>query len=269
MVSKIVPIILMVVLFSSSALAWNPETECPPLPDDSLKAQQLAGELFNRADEYYKNHQSIDALKSFLCSHSILQHENTLFNIAQITKLNETREEALMLLKEYVEHAKGSNKIDPIQDIIDELEKRLVADGKAAEQTAEPEERSAEPDIEKQGTAPDPAPPQKKRNMLKTAGMVLIGVGGATLIAGAVFQGIAGSAKSDGEDATSYESFEDKREKMKKFQNGALIGFVAGGVLGGAGLVLYLIGNKRQKESNHPHISVVLAPKRLRIRGTF
>ena len=72
-----------------------------------------AGRLFADAESNYQQSRPIEALKGFLCSHDIIQHENTLFNIAQIAKITEFQGTALAILNGYVTHTAGANKTGP------------------------------------------------------------------------------------------------------------------------------------------------------------
>ena len=119
-------------LFVRPCVAWDPTTECPTLPDDALKAQIEAGRLFDEAEKYYRDGRASDALKSFLCSFQIVQHENTVFNIAQIAKLSQHRDVYLGLLRDFVAKTNGREKVDPIQEILAELDPS-AAGGSAVE----------------------------------------------------------------------------------------------------------------------------------------
>lgn len=265
---RIAPIPMMVLLFSGAALAWNPNEECPTPPEDSHRAQITAGELFNKADQAYAAGRPLDALESFLCAHHVVQHENTLFNIAQISKINEIRAEALEILKAYVQHTTGANRVDPIQDIIHELEEQLMAEGALS-----PAEGPLEPDTAgPEASAAENVPEQSgrsKRKPLKIAGISLLGVGGAGLVVGAILQGLAGGAQSSAEESTTYPDFKSERDRMKGLQAGALAGFIAGGVLAGTGLALVLIGNKGSEKPIAAKVHVAPTPNGLRIEGRF
>ncbi len=259
-------------LVCGEGAAWNPESDCPRLPEDSVKAQRLAGELFNAAEQQYQESRPIEALKGFLCSLQIIQHENTLFNIAQIAKLSKHRSAALALLKDFVAHARGSTRVDPIQDIIAELEEE-TPEG-PPEQEAVPPAASAEPEPPPSTIQTDRRPGENplvseeapaRKNGMRVAGWVLLGTGAAAAIAGGVFQGMAGSAQKRAESASTYSDFQDAERKMDGFQSGAYAGFIAGGVLLGSGLTLVLISDRGEKAT----LALAPGPKAVVLKGSF
>jgi hypothetical protein len=272
MFSNRAPVLLIALFLATPARAWDPETECPQAPEDSLKLQMAAGELFAEADAQYSSGRPIEALKKFLCSHHVIQHENTLFNIAQIAKLDETEKEAIALLRDYVRHAEGSHKVDPIQEIIDELENAPAAqeeDVSVAQATGPEEPPPPEPPAQgKEDVQKRRGPPNEPKGT-KIAGLALMGTGGAALVVGAVLQGLAGSAKSDAEEAGTLNRFESAESKMKGFQIGALVGFVSGGVLAGVGVSLFIISKKDPNEHTDAAFYLTPHPGGVTLEGSF
>jgi hypothetical protein len=259
---------LVISFISLPCTAWNPGADCPKLPDDSTKAQILAGRLFEEAEKDYQESRPIEALKGFLCSLQIIQHENTLFNIAQIAKLSEHRTAILALLREFVSSTNGSTKVDPVRELIAELEKK--------EGEAEPTGGDEDPDDAPPTEVPPPIvsavpestaspsededlPPPPENNGLKIAGWTVLGIGAAGLIAGGVMQGLAGSAQGRAETADTYPDFQDAESRMEGLQIGAIAGFAAGGTLIGTGLLLVLLSN-RDRDSEQEPSAILLSP---------
>jgi hypothetical protein len=264
-------VVLAILTVGLNAAAFQPETECPKLPDDPVKAQILAGELFTKAEQKYLTSKPIEALKGFLCSHHVIQHENTLFNIAQIAKVSKLKDAALEMLKDYVENVKRSTKTDPIRDIIAEL-KSDDGDVETAQPTPEttaPSRPAADTPVE---TEPKPSSDDTAgTNGARIASWILMGTGGGCLIAGAVMQGVSGGAQTRAEETNQYSVFQKERDKMHLAQRVAIAGFASGGVLLGVGLALFVVSGTRERESKTrlSTLNVFMSPDGLFIQGRF
>lgn len=264
--------LIFTLLVPSYALSWNPETDCPKRPDDSTKAQIVAGELFGDAEVDYQESRPLLALKGFLCSHRILQHENTLFNIAQIAKLVEHQESSLDILKEFTANVQGNHIAQPIKEIIADMENnKLRSDSPAGTDETDVNEETKTDDIKStsvEESNPSPVVPPSPKRRLKITGIALLAVGGAGLIAGGFFQGLSMRAKDSAQDSDDLTIFENEHDKMKRFQTGALVSFIASGALAGAGLVLYLLSRNNESQQTNA-ISVVPGYQGLVLMGRF
>jgi hypothetical protein len=257
--------------FASSAIAFDPTTSCPKLPDDPIKAQIMAGELFAKAENEYQQSHPITALEGFLCSHHIIQHENTLFNIAQIAKVSNLKQQALDILKDYVQNAKGRNKVEPINDIIAELSSdrdRTESNG-VPDTPTENEERTLVANETDDAPAPEANRSTGKSKGLKLAAFSLMGAGGAALICGAVFQGLAAGAQNRAEETDSYSVFQNEEDKMAGFQIGAIVGLVAGGILLGSGAAIFVVTKRREHNETAVSPTLSLSLTQLAIGGRF
>jgi len=243
------------ILIPLQTLAWNPKVECPEIPEDPVKAQIVAGNLFSEAEADYQASQPLKALKGFLCSHRIMPHENTLFNIVQISKLADHQSTSIEILKDFVRHVEAKHKTAPIEEIIAELEGRSVK-GETTDTDESPKEdgnMQSEPtraDSSETTGQTEPAMPAEQthsREWMKVTGLSLVSVGALTLVAGSVFQLMAGKSQQAAEDTMYYNTFKDKKQRMERFQTLAVVGFVSGGVLVGSGMVLWILGRKSER----------------------
>lgn len=247
------------------------EASCPPLPNDSVQAQLSAGKLFDEAEKHYRSGRPVEALQRFLCSFRIVQHENTVFNIAQIAKLSQNREVYLGLLKDFVANTNGSVKVDPIREIIADLDPSYTFDTTDAdnENSGPSEERIAAP-LESIPAEPQSPPAEfsidKKQRGMKLAGWAVFGVGAASAVVGGVFQGLASAAQKDATTQDTLTDFTTAESKMNHMQVGAIAGFAAGGALIATGLVLVLVS---QKGGESKQVSVIPSLGGLSVAGRF
>jgi hypothetical protein len=243
------------ILIPLQTLAWNPKVECPEIPEDPVKAQIVAGNLFSEAEADYQASQPLKALKGFLCSHRIMPHENTLFNIVQISKLADHQSISIEILKDFVRHVEAKHKTAPIEEIIAELEGRTVAGETTDTGESQKEDghvQSTQSESTPEGSSEttgqtEPTEQTHSREWMKVTGLSLVGVGALTLVAGSVFQLMAGKSQQDAEDTMNYSTFEDKKQRMERFQTLAVVGFVSSGVLVGSGMVLWMLGRKSER----------------------
>jgi hypothetical protein len=240
-------------------------SDCPERPDKEKQARKLAGEWFTEGQAAVQAEDWEKALGAFLCSYRIVPHPAGLFNAAQAARSGGDDVKARSLLERYLDQAPYDNLAPRAREQLEELrpapEPNLVP-----EPEPEPElELEPEPEPE-----PEPIPEQEDGSgpSLSHIGYMGLGLGGAGLVLGAVFQGLAGAAQGRGEDSSSYETFRDEEDRMQRMQTGAIVSFVAGGVLAGAGLALILVD--RNRGGDEP-VSVSLGPLPggLALGGTF
>jgi hypothetical protein len=267
----------MMIFPAKEASGWSAKQECAALPKDPVKAQMLAGQLFADAEAKYRESAPIEALKGFLCSFQIIQHENTLFNIGQIAKLSSNREEALVLLRDFVANTSGSTKVDPIRELIAELEGQISNDTTGKDTVPNSKDKSqpispvaSEEDGNKLQSAPATKPSSSsdsKSKALKIAGWAVFGVGAAAAVGGGVLQGLAGSAQQQASSAEYYSDFSQAEDRMNIFQTSAIASFAVGGTFLASGLILVLMSKKKSKKEQ----AVLLLPGTygLSITGRF
>jgi hypothetical protein len=97
-----------------------------------------------------------------------------------------------------------------------------------------------------------PLPPESSQSGMKIAGFAFIGVGAASVAAGAIFGAMALSASSDVKKVCSVQSCTDpsavdENERAKTFADVSTITFIAGAALAATGVVLVLVAPSGKK----------------------
>lgn len=264
-------IFLAILSVAMTGVSRDWKVSCPRLPDDSVQAQLSAGQLFDAAEKHYRAGRPVEALTSFLCSFQIVQHENTVFNIAQIAKLSQNRDVYLDLLKDFVANTNGRVKVDPIREIIAELDSSYKNESSDSPLKAgPPDEKVAaalpESDPAENGPPSVEAAAEKKRRSMKVAGWAVFGAGAASAAVGGVLQGLSASAQQDAATQDTLTGFTTAESKMKNFQVGAIAGFATGGALIATGLVLVLLSDKTHESKT---VSVIPTVGGLAVTGRF
>jgi len=185
----------------------SPDEAKPPIAaadDPSGASDERARELFRRGDQRYANGEYEEALGDFRAAHELSGRQGLLFNMANALEKLGRDAEALEALEAYLPHAPEARRA--------EVESRIAAlRERVGETPPPPEPPPPEPPAPKPPTpvaAPEPTPPVTPAPIFDTptptsrvAGYVLLGAGGAGVVLGAVFGGMALSARGDAEDA--------------------------------------------------------------------
>lgn len=108
------------------------------------------------------------------------------------------------------------------------------------EAEARAEQQEDEPKVEPMVSPPMDDGSMDRKRKLRIAGYSLMGVGGAGLIIGAVFGGLALSKSRDADDAALVDDKIALRQDAKTRANVADAMFITGGILAGVGLILVL-----------------------------
>jgi len=272
---RLLPTLLAVLLLSTTAAAENLPDECPARPVDKDSATALAGTWFNKGSKLADEHRYIEALKSFNCSLRMVEHPDTIFNAAQAARLAGERETAIEMLARYLAVAPDGKMVKEARGLVatllregeDEKEKEREEqlEKEEAARKAEEERKKREAEEEEAATAEEGE--EQDFAAMKTAGFVLIGVGGAGLVTGAVMQILAAKASSDSEEfGISYGEWKTLEDDRKGYQIGAIVGFSVGGAALVTGIVLAAIGTKKDKEQS---VAIVPTPGGLGLIGTF
>ncbi|MCP4674600.1 MAG: hypothetical protein GY854_03605 [Deltaproteobacteria bacterium] len=266
--------VFSVVVLVYPATARAGDSECPEAPEDEAESRKLAGKYFGEGEQLFKDKSFGEALRSFVCSLRIVEHENTVFNIDQVVMSAEDLETAYQLLMEYITEYPGRETTPDVKNIVTEVAKVL---GKEAEFEEPPlEDDSAEDllglEIEEE------APPnsketenekEKKKRILKIVGLSAIGTGGASLLTAIILQGASAAAKKDAKNATSYDSFLDHKDKRDNLQAGATAMFITAVVLGGAGAGLLYLARDEEEKPSTVEVSILPGPGGLTVKGMF
>ncbi|MES1187513.1 MAG: hypothetical protein ABUL60_27085 [Myxococcales bacterium] len=147
---------------------------------------------------------------------------------------------------------------------------------------AEGEHRTVQLDLSAANApvAPAAAPavalaPDRSGNVAKTLGWVALAVGGASLAAGGVTGIVALNKKSALDDDQRCQggkclySAESDVSSLRTFRSISAVGFVAGGVLCGAGVTLLLAAPGAAPAEQSAHWSLTLGPAAVGMRGSF
>jgi hypothetical protein len=119
------------------------------------------------------------------------------------------------------------------------------------------------------GPPPGPAPPPPSSPLVPVGGTIL-GVGGASVLVGAIFGGLASSKKSGLDevcvDKVCPEAEQGNIDDMVLFGNVSTGTLIAGGVLAGVGLGLLIAG---ATSSSEPSVGFFIKPNGATLEGTF
>ncbi len=235
---------------AASAEGGKPLLYCQEKPKVAAKAKKVAGDLFGRAERAFNNKQYPKALKRFLCSLHIIEHEATVTNIEKVVETLENKDLALRLLGDYVSLNPEGEFTPDMKELIAELELALGRNQPEPEVKCEPPKPPSPVCV----TVPDAAPyiayAESFDKTDKIFSFGAIGAGAATIIAGGVLQGLSLAARNRADEADSYDTFLDEVRKKKAFQTGAIVGFAAGTVTAGIGVAQLVIMKRRQKRWN-------------------
>jgi hypothetical protein len=147
------------------------------------------------------------------------------------------------------------------------------------------ENRNLEVELSKQGAAPPPSPTATPTEApgeegggspVRTAGLIVGGVGIAGLIVGAVTGGMALGKKSDGDVGCSEgdpprcpQAAVDARDDGFTFATISTIGFIAGGALVAGGVVLFVVGGEGSGGERTAFVKTEARPGGVVVSGAF
>lgn len=259
-----------VLLLSTAAASQQVPKGCPERPEDEESALALASTWFKKAEKAYGEKQFSAAVSSFRCSLSMVEHPATYYNAAQAALLAEDKASALEFFRRNLELAPDGKSAAEVELEIARLEKELGEEQKPAPQPEPAAEPGPIPAPEpEQPPEPEPKPmPEDGPNGAKIAGIVLVGIGAAGLVTGAVFQGLAGKAQTESEEAKWLVDFRDAEDRMNTFQKGAYVGFIAGGALLATGVIIFAVSGDDEDQGG-ADVALVPAPSGLMLSGRF
>jgi tetratricopeptide (TPR) repeat protein len=272
MMPRLLLTLLIALALTSTVAAEDLPDSCPVRPVDEESATALAGTWFNKGSKLAEEHRYVDALKAFNCSLRMVEHPDTIFNAAQAARLASQRETAIEMLARYLAVAPEGAMVDEARKLVETLlqegedekeqerQEQLQREEEARQEAEEQRRKEAEAREETEDAS-------ENAKELKTAGYVLIGVGGAGLITGAALQILAAKAANDSEEfGIDYERWKELDGDREGYQIGAIVGFSVGGAALITGITLAVIGHKKEKE---PAVSFVPTPGGFGISGSF
>ena len=256
--------LLLLLLPAASAYGQQGDTNL------AKRYYKLGEELYNRAD--YE-----EALKQFKRAYTYSGQAALLYNMARCR-------ESLGQHKQAVEHyerflKEGSPK-DPsvikarianLRRLIDKKEKPAPPAPKpsptppASQPKPTPAPVTPKPKPAPKPTpVPDPPKTASPSRPLRTTGWILVGVGGVSLVAGAVFSGLAAGKASDMEqynaDGREYKEVIGDEEEGQSMQTGQIVALVAGGVVVATGAVLLILDARKQRTERRAWLAPVITP---------
>ena len=254
-------------------------------PASTADDDEKARELFKQGDEHYKNGRYEEALAALKEAYELSGRTALLFNMANALEKLGRYQEALNNLEAFAPHAPEARKQEIAERIATLREK--IERAKPPPEPPPPEPPRPEPPPPSTPapvgpppisapSPPAPVPDQPDETpVTATAGYVLLGVGGAGLVLGAILGGMALSARGDAEaqceaSATGMRCLADAQDALdddKTFSLVADVGFGVGIVaaLTGGALVIYSL----LSEPSEPTVSIAVAGGGLLVRGRF
>jgi hypothetical protein len=250
---------------------------CPPVPTKESKRRDLAKAHFGEGQRLSEEGAVEPALAEFLCSLKMKEHPNTVYNVQSLARLAKDRDATIATLEAFLAENPESAAASDIHAIIASLREEIAAEQRIMEQAraAELARLEAEARAAAAARTPPPLPPKPRKPPPKkdlglferqTTIYILWGAGGVAALTGIVLQGLAGSSKSDAEDASTFAEFKSSRDSMRSYQTGAIVGFSAAAILGGTGLALFLLDDT---EEDGAKVALVPQPGGLGLEGSF
>ena len=207
-------------------------------PAQAQRGDSRARELYLEGDRHYAAGRYEDAVQAFEEAYQLSERPLLLFNLANAYERLGRYEEALSALSEYAPHA-AEEEQEQIRSRIENLTRRV-------EEQASVEEV---PDGEPDGSV-EPPPDEGGDDTLILTGAVLAGVGGALVLGGAIFGGLALAARDEanagcvntGGATVCDDSVSGALSRDRTFAALADVGLFGGLAVAGAGAVLIVLG---------------------------
>ena len=202
------------------------------------------------AVERFQNKDYEGAVELFERAYSIDSQPNYLFNIGRVYEESGKIDKAVEYYQRFVQSPGVDLESREIAlerlRVLREIQKEITGPEKPppdqVEPEPEPEGPSNDPPVD-DGEAP------RKLSKLEIAGYSVLGVGGAALIIGGVFGGLALSQQSE---LDTQMSFENRQEVISSGTTNALVAdilFISGGALAVTGLIMALVGRSKRKRA--------------------
>ncbi len=227
----------------------------------------------DQAVEAFKNKEYEKAAELFKQAYELKPEPNYLFNIGRVYEQAGDMKNAVEFYTRFLRQPEVDLKAREVA-----LERRRVLTAvldetepgwNKTEEDEPPEDEPPEDDGGAQDEPPpketppadEPPPEPKKPNKLRIAGYSLLGVGGAALIGGAVFAGVASSNKNELDDLNTLGARDDAISRGKRNALIADVLFLSGTVIALTGLTLVLVSlKKKPKASARATIAPALGP---------
>ena len=141
-----------VVALASSAMAQTKTRGlCSEVSGDEQTPEELAGDLFEEGETAFKKRRYKKALAKFMCSLRLVDHINTVYNIAQVIPFLKNKRKTLKMLHTYVSEHDDSWTSKEVKKIIIKLEQKLKRKPSWDPETILHEEGARAPDLTDNG----------------------------------------------------------------------------------------------------------------------
>jgi tetratricopeptide (TPR) repeat protein len=254
-------------LLFTAALAGVAVAQPAPPADPKIEAKAH----FDKGNTHYNLGEFDEAIAEFKTAYELSSAPGLLFNIAQSYRLKKDYEQANQFYKTYLRLKPDAANRAEVEERIKEME-HLIEEQKA--NAVSPPHGTIPPEGDGGGKPVDAHPIEPKPELkidrgehddgrsLKTAGIATAATGGALIITGLVFGGMASSAASDldklsPDHGTWTTAQQDKYDAGKRDNTIAIISFVAGGAALATGGALWYLGYHKDSST-----SVAIVPTR-------
>ena len=237
---------------SLAGLMWASTAFATSTPAERKQAQKIAAE----ATRAFKAGDFEHAAKLVRDAYALDPAPTLLYNLARALEAADDEEGAVEAYERYLREDPDSENRGAVEQRIETLKAKLREEA-VAQQPATP------------APTPKPTPPPPRdTGAASSPGVVpfvLMGAGGAGLVAGSVLGLMANSAKSRAEDpATSGVDTLDERDRARSLGTYSTVGFVAGGVLLASGVTWWMLSPSEKQA-----VGVRLSPTRVSIVSSF
>jgi hypothetical protein len=263
--------------------ALSADADCPKTPGDIASTKALAGELFAEGQKLFQRKQFEKAVSVFLCSLRLVEHENTVFNIAACLKNTPQKKTTLVPLREYVRDNPAARSSMELRALIRHVETAWgQPPSNLPEAPSQPPKDSTEPSLPEEAdtsfqplpylhlpeTQETAAPPVKQTR--KILGWAAIALGAASVITAPVLLGLSLAAKDEANTTAQYADFEEARSRMHDLRMGGWITLSLGAALMATGAILLpLPGRNDSSEKTSPELSLGFFPNGMAWTGRF
>ncbi len=227
----------------------EPEAAAEPAGDEVSEPSGDPEALSAEAVTHFQNKEYDRAITLFEQAYAIDPQPNYLFNIGRVYEEKGDLEAAVDHYQRFV--SQPGVDLDSRQEANTRLKvlRDTLAQTKAEEQPPpnESTDEQTEPETTEPEITEDKGEDNSRQRGLRIAGYSLLGVGGAALVVGGVFGGLASGNAGDAEQEPLIDRRDDLRDTARTQARVADAMFITGGVLviGGLVLVLSTVGKKR------------------------